>query len=48
VGLRGKAGKSGKKKDLYAELCGSLSPEEFKKMEETGEELEVIEEKDWK
>jgi len=48
VGLRGKAGKSGRKKDVYAELCGSMSPEELKKMEEAEEEFEVIEEKDWK
>jgi len=47
VGLKRKAEKSGKK-DVYTELCGSMSPEELKKMEEAEEEFEVIEEKDWK
>ena len=47
VGLKRKAEKSGKK-DVYTELCGSMSAEELKKMEEAEEEFEVIEEKDWK
>jgi len=47
VGLKRKAEKSGKK-DVYTELCGSMSPEELKKMEEAEEEFEAIEEKDWK
>ena len=47
VGLKGKVRKSGKK-DVYAELCGAMSPEELKKMEEAEKEFEVIEEKDWK
>ena len=48
VGLKRKAGKSGKKKDVYAELCGAMSAEELKKMEEAEKEFEVIEETDWK
>ena len=48
VGLKRKAEKSGKKKDVYEELCGAMSAEELRKMEEAEKEFEVIEEKDWK
>jgi hypothetical protein len=47
VGPQRKAGKS-RKKDVYAELCGAVSPEELKKMKEAEKEFEVIDEKDWK
>jgi len=48
MGMKRKAEKSGKKKDVYSELCGVMSREELKKMEEAEKEFEVIEEKDWK
>ena len=48
VGLKGKAEKDDKKKDIYTELCGAMSPEEFEKMAEAEKEFEMIEEKDWK
>ena len=48
MGLKRKPGKSGNKKDVYAELCGAMSLEELKKMEEAEKEFELIEEKDWK
>ena len=48
VGLKRHAEKSGKRKDIYTELCGAVSPAELRKMEEAEKEFEVIEEKDWK
>jgi hypothetical protein len=48
VGLKRKAGKRGKKNDVYTEICGAMSREELKKMEKAEEEFEVIEERDWK
>lgn len=48
MGLEEKADKKRKKKDVYDELCGTMSPEELVKMEEAEEEFEVIEDKDWK
>jgi hypothetical protein len=47
LGLKRKAAKGGKK-DVYTELCGAMSREELKKMEEAEKEFEVIEERDWK
>ncbi|MGA2973775.1 MAG: hypothetical protein ABSF77_00520 [Spirochaetia bacterium] len=44
----GLKGKTAKKKDIYAELCGAISGKELKKMEEAEKEFEVIDEKDWK
>jgi hypothetical protein len=48
VGMKRKAEKSWKRKDVYTELCGAMSAEELKKMQEAEKEFEVIEEKDWK
>ncbi len=48
VGLKGKVGENGKKKDVYEELCGAMSYEELKKMEEAEKEFDAVEEKDWK
>jgi hypothetical protein len=48
VGLKRKAEKSGRKKDIYTELCGAMNREELKIMKEAEKEFEVIEEKDWK
>jgi plasmid stability protein len=47
VGLEKKAAKSGKMKDVYAELCGVMSREELKIMRKAEKDFEVIEEKDW-
>lgn len=48
MGLKGKVGENGKKKDVYEELCGAMSYEELKKMEEAEKEFDAVEEKDWK
>ena len=48
VGMKSKAKKSGKRKDVYTELCGAVSPQELKKMEEAEKEFEMIDAKDWK
>lgn len=48
VGMKRKAEKSGKRKDIYTELCGAVSAGELKTMQEAEKEFEVIEEKDWK
>jgi hypothetical protein len=47
MGLGRTAGKTGKKKDIYDELCGALSAEELRTMEEVEKEFEAIDEKDW-
>jgi hypothetical protein len=48
VGLKEKTGKSRKKKDVYDELCGTMSPKELAQMEAAEKEFEVIDEMDWK
>jgi hypothetical protein len=48
VGLKEKAVKRGKKRDVYDELCGAMSAQELARMEEAEKEFEVIDEMDWK
>ena len=48
VGLKKKSEKSGNRKDEYAELCGAMSREELRRMEDAEKEFEVIDERDWK
>ena len=46
--MKSKTGKSGKKKDVYTELCGAMSPPELKRMNEAEKEFEMIDVKNWK